>query len=127
MNEIPCRPSAAKSVPPSVELLVIDGECFVSAVEAGGVGAAADDLDADYGVAVVVEKLQPLVRLATDDSDGRVLRNSCKKVQFSLFFKFVARLIFANSVSHLNSNIQRAWDPDMMISEFTARAETVFR
>ena len=47
----------------------------MSPVEAGGVGAAADDLDADYGVAVVVEKLQPLVRLATDDSDGRVLRS----------------------------------------------------
>ena len=57
----------------------------MSAVEAGGVGAAADDLDADHGVAVVVEELQPLVRLAADDSDGRVLRTefpipSCREV-----------------------------------------------
>ena len=73
LNEIPCRPSAAKSVPPSVELLVIDGEGFVSPVEAGGVGAAADDLYPDHSVPMVVEKLQPLVGLAADDSDRRIL------------------------------------------------------
>ena len=49
----------------------------MGAVEAGGVRAAADDLDADHGVAVVVEELQPLVRLATDDRDRGVL-NSCQ-------------------------------------------------
>ena len=70
---IPCPPPAAESVPPGVELPVVDGERFVSAVEAGGVSAAADDLDADHGVAVVVQKLQPLVRLAADHSDSRVL------------------------------------------------------
>ena len=70
----------------------------MSAVEAGGVGAAADDLDADHGVAVVVEELQPLVRLAADDSDGRVLRNtefpipSCREV-FQILFREFPRLV----------------------------------
>ena len=71
--ENPCRPSAAESVPPSVKLPVVDRECFVSAVEAGGVGAAADDLYPDHSVTMVVEKLQPLVGLAADDSDRRIL------------------------------------------------------
>ena len=76
-KKIPCPPSAAESVPPGVELLEIYGERFVSAVEARGVGAATDDLDADNGVAVVIEKLQPLVRLTADDCDGRVLCDQC--------------------------------------------------
>ena len=45
----------------------------MSAVEAGGVGAAADDLYPDHSVPMVVEKLQPLVGLAADDSDRRIL------------------------------------------------------
>ena len=73
LSKNPCRPSAAESVPPGVELLEVYGERFVSAIEAGGVGAAADDLDTDHGVTVVVEKLQPLVRLTADDCDSRVL------------------------------------------------------
>ena len=49
----------------------------MSAVEAGGVGAAADDLYPDHSVPMVVEKLQPLVRLTADDCDGRVLCDQC--------------------------------------------------
>ena len=52
----------------------------MSAIEARGVGAATDDLDADNGVAVVIEKLQPLVRLTADDGDGRVLCNQCAPI-----------------------------------------------
>ena len=52
----------------------------MSAIEARGVGAAADDLNTNHGVAVVIEKLQPLVRLAADDCDGRVLCDQCRHI-----------------------------------------------